>query len=208
MKKILLLLTAIAGLATLSQAQEFGFQQGDVLLEGNVSFNTTRINNGFDWRVNTLGINPKAGYFLTKKWALGLDLEYQLEKIRLLGGAEETTNKGQRYSFGAFGRYYFLELGSRFKTFTELGGYYGFDRNDGWNFDYEKANRFGVNAGIGANFFITPKVAIGYTFADLISFTSEKADLPDAERVERFGLNINSFNNFLQSGAFSLTFKL
>jgi len=32
--------------------------------------------------------------------------------------------KGNNFGVGAFGRYYFLEVGSRFKTYAELGAGY------------------------------------------------------------------------------------
>lgn len=208
MKKILLLLTALAGLSTLSHAQEFGFQKGDVLLEGNASFYTTKNKQYYGWNSTQLSLNPKVGYFVDDNWVLGLDLGFQSNRTKSPAlYPDQEIDKSQTYRFGVFGRYYFLKLGERFNAFAEASTSYGLVRNDGWSFAYEKADNYAANAGFGANYFITPKIAVGYSFGSLVSFTSQKPDLPNAERIDRFRLNVNSFDNFFKSGVFSLSFK-
>ncbi|WDF67450.1 hypothetical protein PQ465_14180 [Sphingobacterium oryzagri] len=212
MKKILLTLTALAGLSTLSYAQEFGFQKGDILLEGNVSLNTLKREyelSASKLTMTNLALRPKAGYFVADKWVLGVDLGYELSRTAsLYENMSSVKSSAHRYRFGGFGRYYFWDLGERFKTFTELGAYYGFDRNENYDLVDARINRYGANAGIGANYFLTRRVAIGYSFTDLISFDTDRPDLDNADATKRFRVNLNSFSNFLQSGFFSLTFKL
>lgn len=196
---------AVAGFSTLSHAQEFDFQKGDVLLEGSASLYTHGFKDDGSTKNTLLRLSPKVGFFVSDKVVLGLDLRYGTER----SGDEDSyggLRTSNRYDFGAFGRYYFLELGPRFKTYTELGATYGVERNSD-NSARVDLNRFAANAGIGANFFLTPKVAIGYSLANLISYSVEKPDLPGAEDISRFRVSVNSFNNFFNAGAFSLTFK-
>ncbi|PRD56001.1 hypothetical protein C5749_01535 [Sphingobacterium gobiense] len=191
----------------MSHAQEFNFQKGDILLEGNAGLYFTKRKGDWQSKSTSLTLNPKVGYLLTEKFALGIDLGYGLYK-NILPGERSSDSKTQSYRFGAFGRYYFLELGKRFKTYTEGAVSYGFTNYDNYaNFDYDKLDSYAASAGIGANFFITRKVAIGYSFANLISYTIAKPDMPDADNVSRLNVNVNSFHNFFESGQFSLTFK-
>lgn len=204
------MLTAIAGVTIASHAQEFGFQKGNILLEGNVGLSTSKNGGSVESKTTALNLNPKAGYFFCDKFAVGLDLGYGLRKYKIEPSdfSEGGTSQTDLFRIGAFGRYYFLELGRRFKTYTELGAAYEQTNYDGDEYDYDKSTGYTTGAGIGANFFITPKIAIGYSFANLISYSSRKPDTPDADRVSRFDVNVNSFNNFLNAGSFSLTFKL
>ncbi len=207
MRKILLMLFAATCLAAMSHAQEFNFQKGDILLEGNAGLYSTKRKGDWQWKSTSLTLNPKVGYLLTEKFAVGLDLGYRLDK-NIMSGEMSGDSKTQSYRFGAFGRYYFLELGKRFKTYAEGAASYGFTNYDNYtNYDYDRLDTYAASAGIGANFFITPKIAIGYSFANLISYSIDKPDMPDADNVSRFNVNVNSFRNFFESGQFSLTFK-
>jgi len=205
MRKILLVLFAVTCLIAMSHAQEFNFQKGNILLEGNAGVYSSKRKGDWQSKSTSLTLNPKVGYLLTEKFVLGLDLGYRLDK-NTSGVEMSSDSKTQTYRFGAFGRYYFLELGERFKTYTEGAVSYGFSKYDNYA-NYDKLDRYAANAGIGANFFITPKIAIGYSFANLISYSIEKPDMPDADNVSRFNVNVNSFRNFFESGQFSLTFK-
>lgn len=204
MRKILLTLFAATCFVVTSHAQEFNFQKGDILLEGNAGLYTTKTKGYWPRKSTTLTLNPKVGYLLTEKFALGIDLGYRLDKSILLND-RSGDSKTQSYRFGVFGRYYFLELGERFKAYTEGAVSYGFTNYD--DYDYDKLDSYAARAGIGANFFITRKVAIGYSFANLISYSIDKPDMPDADHISRLEVNVNSFRNFFESGQFSLTFK-
>lgn len=214
MKKFLLTLTAVAGLTAASQAQEFGFEKGNFIVEGN--FNSSNTNNkGTKEKNSAFNFNPKAGYFVTDKIAVGVDFGFGQSKKTTFNNDIKTVATDKAFGVGAFGRYYFLEVGSRFKTYTEVGVGYantktGEKEIDGTVADADKAykvNGFGANAGIGANYFLTDKIAINFAFADVISYGSTKADVDGAKASTAFNTNVNVFNNFFDNATFGLTFK-
>ena len=212
MKKFLLTLTAVAGLTAASQAQEFGFERGNFIVEGN--FNSSNTNNKNTQEKNASFVfNPKAGYFVTDKIAVGVDLTFGQDKNTKVASDIKTISTDKVFGAGAFGRYYFLEVGSRFKTYTEVGvGYANVQEGevevDGTTtVDAVKVNGFGANAGIGANFFLTEKIALNFAFADVVSFGSAKQDVDGAKASTAFNTNINVFNNFFETAKFGLTFK-
>src|SRR5699024_4592457 len=179
MKKLLLTLTAVAGLTFVTKAQEFDFQKEDFIVEGAIGVNTSADKNaGFI-------VATKFGYFVSDKVAVGLGLHVGQDKATNYSGTEETYEKDNNFGINAFGRYYFLEAGSRFKVYGEASvGYNNItgEVSDGTDvIKADKINGFGANAGIGANFFLTPTVAIGYQFADVIGFNTSKVDADGAK---------------------------
>ncbi|MFD2553492.1 outer membrane beta-barrel protein [Sphingobacterium tabacisoli] len=211
MKKFLLTLTAVAGLTAASQAQEFGFEKGNFIVEGN--FNSSNTNDkGTKAKTSGFNFNPKAGYFVTDKIAVGVDFGFGQDKKTTYAADIKTVATDKNFGVGAFGRYYFLEVGSRFKTYTEVGvGYMnekiGEKKVGDVKTDAAKFNGFGANAGIGANFFLTEKIAVNFAFADVVSFNSRKADVDGAKAETEFNTNVNVFNNFFNTAKFGLTFK-
>src|SRR5690606_25416081 len=148
MKKLILSMAAVAMIATTAQAQEqsFGFGEGDVLLEGNLSFSSTKDNNT-DEKENGFTFAPKAGYFLNDDFAIGVQLNVANNKFENNSG--ETKNN--EFGAGVFGRYYFLDLGQRFKTYGELD--LGFTSMKTENGPIEsKASGFGAGLGLGINY--------------------------------------------------------
>lgn len=211
MKKVLLTLAAVAGLTFASQAQEFGFKKSDVIVEGNLSANTSNDKTN-QTKTNSFNFNPSVGYFVSDKIAVGLDVNVGNEKAtKNVDQSNESYVKNNQFGIGAFGRYYFLELGSRFKTYAQLGA--GYAQEDGkinngtTTADIAKTKGFGANAGLGINYFVTPKIAINFGLTDLLSFKTSKVDVDGAKSSNEFNANINSFNNFFDTAKFGLTFK-
>lgn len=208
MKKVLLTLTAVAGIAFASQAQEMGFGKGNVIVEGNLGFNS-RDNKNTEVKRSSFDFTPKVGYFFTDKLAAGINFSVGTETEDQYG--IDRKSKDNNVGVGLFGRYYFLELGSRFKTYAELNADYNHSKSEltvGDNTtDSPKTNKFGVNAGIGANYFLTDKVALNFAFANVIGFNTSKTDADGTKAVNEFGVNINEFNNFFNTAQFGLTFK-
>src|SRR5690554_1664089 len=118
MKKLILSAVAVFAL-TFANAQEgeptFGFSEGDFLIEGNIGFGSTNDKN-FDVKTSSFNFNPKAGYFISDDLAVGLDLGFGSNKTEVAG---TETAKTSTVGIGAFARYYFLELGERFKTYGD-----------------------------------------------------------------------------------------
>lgn len=211
MKKILLTMITIAAFGYGTKAQMFGFQQTDVILEGAISVNSTD-NKNTEKKSTSFGVTPKVGYFVSDKFAVGLQLGYIGTKNTDYSGSNDSYKKTEGIGAGIFGRYYFLEVGSRLKVYGEAAAGYtttgGENKVGSTTVKLDKTNSFGINGGVGANFFLTEKVAIGYQFTDVVGFNSSKLNTSGAKASNDFYLNINNFENFFNSGQFSLTFKL
>lgn len=201
MKKIILSLTAIFAFGAVSaqEVSSFGFTQGDVFLEGNLKFGTTK--SPGDVKSTNFQVAPAAGYFLSDDFALGLSLEFNSSKESTAG---TDTNKASAFGAGVFGRYYFLELGQRFKTYGQVG--FGFSSAKSGTPVEVKSSSIRAGAGLGINYFLTEKLAINFALTDLVSFTSSKPK--DGKATTTFGLKVNEFENFFGSKAnFGLTYK-
>jgi outer membrane protein len=123
----------------------------------------------------------------------------------------DTETKTTTFGAGVFARYYFLDLGKRFKTYGEFG--VGFDSAKtevevpGVDVDDFKTNGIGAGLGLGLNYFVKENIAINFALTDVLSFRSDKADVDGAEAVTSFNGNLNVFNNFFQTAQFGLTWK-
>lgn len=219
MKKILLSLAVLAtGAAAQAQEQTFGFNQGDILLEGSLRANSED-NKTEMIKTSTFNFTPKAGYFVTDKFAVGLGLNIGSGKVENYTDVNEDRRieKSNNVGFEVFGRYYIADL-QRFQPYAELGiGYnsmggeitrYNDATSTTITTDLDKTNRFGVNATLGFNYFVTPKIAVNFALSNLIGFNSEKTDVSGAKATTDFHANINNFNNFFDTATFGLTFKL
>lgn len=233
MKKLLLIAAvAVFGLSSVNaqEAKEettFGFEEGNILLEGNLGFNTDKStysdNTGdlFEEKTSSFNFNPKAGYFISDDFVVGLELYVasSTSENTLIGTPNFVTEeKGNSIGVGVFARYYFLELGKRFKTYGEFG--VGFNSEK-----YETSqtgapsliqdNEFtgiGTGLGLGINYFISDRFAINFGLADLLSFSTgtEKDNLnTNGEEINTSTLsgNFNVFNNFFNTAQFGLTYK-
>lgn len=211
MKKILLTMIAVTSIGLVTKAQTFGFKKGDVILEGALSVNSSD-NKNTEMKQSSFALSPKAGYFISDKAAVGVRLTYSENKTTNYSGTNDIYDKTNTMGAGIFGRYYFLEAGSRFKVYGEADlGYAsagGESSNGTTTVKDDKTNSFGINGGVGANFFLTEKIAIGYEFANIIGYNSSKVDVSGAKASNNFYANLNSFGNFFSTGQFSLTFKL
>lgn len=207
MKKLLLSALAVCAF-TFSNAQEtettetsFGFAKGDIIVEGNVGFDSSNDKNS-ETKTNGFDFNPKAGYFMTDDLAVGIQLMVGSSKTEVDG---DETSKSSTIGAGVFARYYFLELGKRFKTNVEFG--VGFD-SEKWGVDdtvtYTDIN---VGLGLGLNYFVKDNIAITYGLSNLVGFTSSKSDVDGDKGSNGFNVNINEMNNFFGGAQFGLLFK-
>lgn len=201
MKKLILSAAAVFAF-TFANAQEeektFGFGEGDIFVEGNIGFNSTNDKNS-DTKTNAFNFSPKAGYFITDDIAIGLDLGFGSSKAEVAG---TEVDKNSEFGIGVFGRYYFLDLGARFKTYAEVGLGFNSGKEGVAEFKY---SGFGAGAGLGINYFVTENFALNFGLTDILSFSSNK--YKDAEAVNEFNANINVFNNFFTTAQFGLTYK-
>lgn len=201
MKKLILSAAALFAFsfANAQETSTFGFGEGNIIVEGNLGFNSTN-NKNTDTKTSSFTFNPKAGYFITDDVAIGIELG--------IGSAKQEVNgvetKENNFGVGAFARYYFLELGERFKTYGEFGlGFDSYKEEFGGN--EIKASGFGAGLGLGMNYFITENFAINFALSDILSYSSYKPD--GGEAISEFNGNINVFDNFFTTAQFGLTFK-
>ena len=201
MNKLLLSALAVCAFsfsnAQETEVQEFGFSQGDIFVEGTMQFDSTNDKNT-ETKTNAFTFTPKAGYFINDKFAAGLNLAIGSTKIEMPGVADD---KSSNFGIRGFGRYYFLDLGKRFKTYTEFGVAY-----NNTELPTVDVNTFGFDAGLGINYFIKKNIAITYGFSNILSYASTKADESGAKAVSSFGFGLNNNSNFFGQSQVGLMF--
>ena len=205
MKKLLLMAAvAVFGFTTINAQEDtktFGFAEGDIFLEGNIGFSSTNDKN-FDEKSSGFNISPQVGYFLTDDIAIGGIISFNSFKEEV-SGTDVLDLSG--FGIGAFGRYYFLDLGERFKTFTEFGIGYSSDKDKISDVAF---NTIGAGLDLGINYFVTEKIALTFGLRNVLSFSSTKADVDGAEAVSNFNLGFGDVANpFGGNAAFGLLFK-
>jgi outer membrane protein len=119
------------------------------MLEGTVSL-TKATGTKATWT-----LNPTVGYFVTNRVAVGLSAE--------LGEAADakTTN------VGVFARCYFMNIGQHAHVFSQLGVAANSSTDAG-----VKTTSTTAGLGLGANYFVSPKLALSMHVADLVSYAN------------------------------------
>ncbi len=219
MKKVILSAAALFAFAfanaqeTTTEAPAFGFTKGNIFVEGNLQFNSSKEEqDGVESKENNFNFNPKAGYFITDKFAVGVELGIGSSKTEdSAPGVPTDETKTNSFGAGVFGRYYFLNLGQRFKTYAEAGVGFGGTKLEDNGTDVWKDKNFNVGIDLGINYFITDRFAINFGLTDLLSFNSGKREFEDGVTPEikttTFEGNFNVFNNFFDTATFGLTYK-
>ena len=199
MKKIILTVAAVFALS-FANAQDkkssgFGYAKGDIVLGGNIKYNSSTTDvAGVSTTSSRSVLGPNVAYFISDKVALELGVEIGSEKT---GSATRATSM-----IGVGARYYFLNLGERFKTYSNIGLGFGSDDNGGNG--AEKTSTLGLGVGIGMNYFITPKIAINFGLGNLISYGSVKTG--DA-KASTMNLDLNTYKNFFAEPTFGVAYK-
>ncbi len=207
MKKLVLSLVAVAAFGFTANAQEtekptFGFQESNVIVEGSFSISDSsyKPEGGKKSKYTNYTFNPKIGYMVSDKVAIGAALSFgkNLEE-----DAKDDVYTKNIYA-GAFARYYFLELGQRFKTYAEVGVGFNQDKTGLYKVTGVKT---GLN--VGMNYFVTESIAINFNLGDVVKFQSGSAKLDGKKQGSASELesNVNIFNNFFDNASFGLTFK-
>lgn len=222
MKKIIFTVAAIFafGFANAQEKKEstgFGFSKGNIMLEGNLGFSsgtTTNSVSGVDTnetKGSSLDFNPKVGYFLSDKVALGIELGIGSTKSEVTTFGPTVTNENKSNSFdgGVFARYYFLNLGERFKTYAEAGLGFGSEKFETNGVETRKDSSIDFGVDLGINYFLTNRFAINFGLTNLLGFSSSKSEFPSGAETNSNGFNgnLNVFNNFFDTAQFGLTYK-
>ena len=103
----------------------------------------------------------------------------------------------------AVGRYYFLELGQRFKVYGQAK--LGFDSNNDKVAD-SKSTDIHFNAGLGINYFLTHSLAINFYLTDVFAINNNKVKGAEGSNTT-VNFKVNEFNNFFTTSAFGLTYR-
>jgi outer membrane protein len=200
MKKIILSALAVCAFTFVSAqdkkaSSDFGYAKGDFVLGGNIKY-TSVDNDGVKSSSSEFG--PEAAYFLSDKFAVTAGI--------MIGSTDNLpTDPGVKRSTSNIaigGRYYILDLGQRFKTYTNFGLNFGSDDNGGDG--AEKTSTLGLGAGVGMNYFITTSIAINFGLANVISYGSSKTGDAKATGMD---VNLNEFSNFFAKPTFGVAYK-
>ena len=160
MKKQVIMLAAILGLATLTTTA----QKSTKFVTGTVSYTkSTDVDASY-------GISPTIGYYVTNKVSVGLSAEVGK------AGDAKTTN------VGVFGRCDFTNIGKSCTLFSQVG----VASNSSTVADV-KTTSVTAGLGLGANYAINSKWALTMHVADLVSYTN--ADSKSTFTVGFSGVN-------------------
>ena len=164
--KIAMLAIALSITALTTKAQE-AFKKSDKIVEGSVAWSIG--NNDCDYSADL-----SLGHFVTGRFAVGIT-----------GGiAKSTMDSTSNTNVGVFGRCHFLNVGDHLKVYSQLGA------------NYEtKVKDFSAVLGIGANYFVSSKLALTVHLTDLASYSSASntmavglGNIDNPFRTAKFGL--------------------
>ena len=202
MKTIFLSAIAILAIGNSTYGQDIGFSKGSKLVEGSVHFSKTK----GEEKNHLFNFTTNLGYFLTDKIAIG-------PTVNFINFQDKTdiTPEGKILAAGLFGRHYFLEPGKRFKTYTEVKSLYERIHIDKYENSIQVSEplfqAFNMSAGVGANYFITPKIAVNLSLSNILYFNIGKSKGENDYKETYFDLNVNQFYNEFASSNLGLTFK-
>ncbi|MBC5837242.1 OmpW family outer membrane protein [Flavobacterium muglaense] len=204
MKKIILTVAAVFafGFANAQDGSKsdksFSFSDSDIFVEGNLGFNSTN-NKNTEVKMNSVSFSPKISYFVAENLAVGVQVSVGSSKSEFNG---TTLSKSSSFGAGVFGRYYFLDLGQRFKTYAEAGVNYG-STKEGLSPADVKATGLGAGLGLGINYFVTKKIVLNFALRDILSYSTAKVDGGKSSSSFGFDLNGNVANPFA-TGSFGV----
>lgn len=178
--------------AEMNTAKGITFSHGDMFIEGALQIST-----GGDR--DFYAFNPKFGYFLNDKFAVGGQVSFSSDKY------ESTDTKTNIFGIGGFARYYVLELDKkRFKAYGEVGLGYGRNKVE-TPAGSDDSNSLTANINVGLNYFLTKNIAVTFTLANILSYNSVSPE--NGPSSNTFQLNINLFENIFDQPKFGLLYR-
>ena len=139
--------------------------KGHWLVGGSARFNSYKneiFSNSYNenGKYTQIDLSPNVGYFFADRFALGLKTTFTSIKgeYTVAGGNGRGGSDNQRYLFGAFGRYYFLEEAKQTNLLVEASYQAGIIR--GTNNTKGNLNNFSIFA--GPVIYFNPSVGIGF----------------------------------------------
>lgn len=188
--------------------QTNGFVKGNKFVEGAFSVRTGNTEQGVNDVKTSYKFNPKFGYMIEDKLAIGADLDVSAETF--YGGATATaadTKKTATFGAGVFARYYFLELGNTksFNAYAEAGfGYSGTRAENAAGDETDKYNGVKFNIDLGMNYFFTNHWAATFELANILSYNTLSQN---DDTTSGLNVSINEFNNIFATPTFGLLYR-
>jgi outer membrane protein W len=193
MKKVLLSAVALLAFGFANAQEEKsngGFSKGDVFVSGSVGFGSEKFG---DFDSKATNFSPAVGYFVSENIAVGAMLKVTSAEnvtVTIPGFGSGDVEKFSSFGADFFGRYYFTPA-DKFSLFGQLAVGFGSEKYEDAGNEV-KASTFGVNAGLGLNYFVSSKFALQASWAALGYNTHEVEDADDSYNT--FGLNANLTN--------------
>ncbi|RNI32219.1 hypothetical protein EFA69_02515 [Rufibacter immobilis] len=217
MKK-LFIIAALLGSATLSHAQDFG----KTLITGAVSYSSSKTENGdtnFDSKNSTFSLNPKVGFFVSPRFAIGVSAGYesrstpQLINLPIYNGNGYNTAYVQidyetkTFNVGPFVRLY-QPVGNKAAFFGQANAYYSSGKSEyedtpNVTFSTYSNKGGGVSLAPGFVFFPTNTLGLELTMGN-IGYTMMKSEPEGSDSSTK----TSSFNANLGLSSVSLGVSL
>jgi len=173
------LITAIALFALqFSNAQSFA--KGDKFLEGTFMFKTSDAEDTFNF-------NPSVGYFLTDKFAVGVNFNTETTKD------SEGNKTNEVLGAGVFARCYFFSIGDHFRVHSQLGVGTSNDK-------ITERSTTSATLGLGVNYFISKNLSLTLNAADIFSYES-------SEGSSSTQIGFEGINNPFDIATFGLNYR-
>jgi outer membrane protein len=173
----LVVLALMLSLTAFTVSAQSAFKKADKMLEGTVS-----LTKATDVKA-TWTLNPTVGYFVTNRVAVGL-----------FGELGETADV-KTTNVGVFARCYFMNIGQHAHVFSQLGVASNSSTDAG-----VKTTSTTAGLGLGANYFVSPKLALSMKLADLVSYTN-------SDSRSTLTVGFDGVSNPFTTGSFGVLYK-
>lgn len=158
--------------------------KGNWLVGGDGNYSSIKYsfeNNGIktESTANSIRLNPNLGYFISDKFAGGLQLNFAFLEP---GSSIKSTS----YSFGPFIRYYFLEQSKRINIFAQANYNFGFGKNAS-NIETD-TNGYGLKAGTVLFFNSSVGIELSLSYTNSNSKSNFKGSSENTSKTFLVGL--------------------
>lgn len=190
MKKLILLVAAVAGLGSLN-AQSIG--KGAIQLGGTVGFNSASQTptGGSEATTVTFNVTPRAAYFITDDISVGLGVQFSSDTKKASPNANEVLESTIKFAPSVN---YYKMLNDQFGLYGGLEVSYAMGSGETKNVTGSKTSNSTLGVGVtpGIIFFPAPKWAIHAELSNGLGFTSKTFKQEDTEvgKSSGFGLNL------------------
>ncbi len=187
MKKLILSIAVLTGLALTTQAQT---EKGNWMLGGSLSFESSKSDATNAKAIQNFSIVPSIGYFISENIAIGTGLGYAQTNI---GVASGVGNVGQTQAFvvAPFGRYY-VPVAEKFSFFGQAAVPLAFGSAKETDADGKAGDKVGSSTAMGIAvspgfaYFPSKKIGIEFAFTGL-SYSNLRVEDKDGNEVKGAG---------------------